>query len=239
MSHWILVRFLRLLTTILCRIDARALCRVPNSGPLILVTNHINILEIPVLYTHLQPRPISGYFAAYRMKNLWLRWLLTTFGGIPVERGRPDRSAMRQAVERLRQGDIFALAPEGTRSKDGRLRRGHAGVVLLALETGAPVLPLAFWGSENWQRNLKRLRRTPFEIAVGQPFRIKPAPHIPDRAYRQAVVDEIMVQLAELLPPEYRGEYADAPTDAPLYLEFIPADRQASSNAGQISDRTV
>ncbi len=229
MSHWILVGVLRLLTTLLCRIEAEALARVPGSGPLILVTNHVNILEIPVLYTRLQPRPISGFFAAYRMKSRWLRWLLTTFGGIPVERGRPDRQAMHQAAERLRVGDIFALAPEGTRSKDGRLKRGRAGVVLLALESGAPVLPLAFWGSENWQENLKRLQRTPFKIAVGTPFRIR-CTRRPDRATRQAVVDEIMRELAGLLPDEYRGAYADAPTDAPRYLEFLPGGEVASSS---------
>jgi 1-acyl-sn-glycerol-3-phosphate acyltransferase len=122
----------------------------------------------------------------------------------------------------LRKGDIFALAPEGTRSKDGRLQHGHAGVVLLALETGAPILPLAFWGSENWQRNLKRLRRTPFKIAVGEPFRITPGKSHPDRAYRQAVTEEIMLQLASLLPLEYRGVYADTPAVVPQYLEFIP-----------------
>lgn len=228
MSHWILVRILRFMTAILCRVEAESLARVPGSGPLILVTNHVNILEIPVLYTRLQPRPISGFFAAYRMKSTWLRWLLTTFGGIPVERGRPDRQAMRQAAERLRAGDIFALAPEGTRSKDGKLQRGRAGVVLLALEGGAPVLPLAFWGSENWQRNLKRLRRTPFNIAVGTPFRIQ-CEQRPDRATRQAVVDEIMRELAGLLPEEYRGAYADAPTTSARYLEYIPVGEVGSS----------
>ena len=228
MSHWILVRILRFMTTLLCRIESGSLSRVPKSGPLILVTNHVNILEIPVLYTRLQPRPISGFFAAYRMKSTWLRWLLTTFGGIPVERGRPDRHAMSQAAARLRAGDIFALAPEGTRSKDGTLQRGRAGVVLLALESGAPVLPLAFWGSENWQKNLKRLRRTPFNIAVGTPFRIKCSQR-PDRATRQSVVDEIMRELAALLPEQYRGAYLDAPGTAPRYLEFIPMEEVGSS----------
>ena len=231
MSHWFLVRILRLLTSLLCRIEGESLSRVPGSGPLILVTNHVNILEVPVLYTRLQPRPISGFFAAYRMKSGWLRWLLTTFGGIPVERGRPDRQAMRQAADRLRAGDIFALAPEGTRSKDGKLQRGRAGVVLLALETGAPVLPLAFWGSENWQKNLKRLRRTPFNIAVGTPFHIL-APKQPDRTTREAIVDEIMRELADLLPAKYRGAYADAPKDSPHYLEYIPFEDASASHQG-------
>jgi 1-acyl-sn-glycerol-3-phosphate acyltransferase len=221
MAHWIVVRILKLLTSILCRIDANELQRVPGRGPLILVTNHVNILEIPILYTRLQPRPISGFFASYRLKSRWMTWLLDTLGGIPVHRGQPDRTALTLAKERIRAGDIFALAPEGTRSGDGRLQVGRAGVLLLALETGAPILPVAFWGSEHWQRNLRRLRRTPFHVAVGRPLVIEVDEKKLDRERRQAVVDELMMQLARLLPESYRGVYADLPSQEPRYLRFI------------------
>ena len=78
------------------------------------------------------------------------------------------------------------------------------------------------------RRNLKRLRRTPFKIAVGTPFRIR-CTRRPDRTTRQAVVDEIIRELAGLLPDEYRGAYADAPIDSPRYLEFVPVGEVASS----------
>ncbi|MEJ2011925.1 MAG: lysophospholipid acyltransferase family protein [Anaerolineales bacterium] len=221
MSHWVVVRILKLLTSILCRIDASDLSRVPERGPLILVTNHVNILEIPILYTRLQPRPVSGFFAAYRLRSAWMKWLLTTLGGIPVHRGQPDRQALGQAVNRIRSGEIFALAPEGTRSADGRLQIGRAGVLILARQAAAPILPVAFWGSEHWQRNLRRLRRTPFHVAVGKPLMIDVGGRKLDRSMRQEVVDELMMQIALLLPERYRGVYAGRPAETPRYLRFI------------------
>ena len=125
LSEWFLRRFFYLLISVLCRIDDRQIARVPASGPWILVTNHVNVLEIPVLYTRLRPRPISGFFAAYRLKSLWMRWLLFAFGGIPVRRGEPDLAALRQAVMKIKSGSIFAVEPEGTHNPEGRLQKGR------------------------------------------------------------------------------------------------------------------
>jgi len=213
--------FFYALTSLLCRIEGSQLSRVPSRGPLILVSNHVNVLEIPVLYTRLWPRPISGFFAAYRLESPWMRWLLRTFGGIPVHRGEPDLRAIRQAIARIRAGDIFALAPEGTRSGDGRLGPGRPGVVMLALQTGAPILPVVHYGDAGWLENLRRLRRTPFHIAVGRPFRLKPMNLQLRRAERERMVDEIMYQMAALLPPEYRGVYADLSAATTRYLCFL------------------
>lgn len=223
-SQRVVHAFFYALTSILCRIDDKQLERVPARGPLILVSNHVNVLEIPVLYTRLWPRPISGFFAAYRLDSLWMRWLLKTFGGIPVHRGEPDLRAIRQAVARIRAGDIFALAPEGTRSGDGRLGPGRPGVVMLAMQTGAPILPVVHYGDAGWIDNLRRLRRTPFHISVGRPFRIKPKASRVGRAERVRMVDEIMHQMAALLPPDYRGVYSDLDAATTEYLEFLDSE---------------
>jgi len=219
-SQAIVLGFFRTLTSAICQIDDVALERVPHEGPLILVINHVNVLEIPLIYTHIHPRPISGFFAAFRMDSLWMRWLLTTFGGIPVRRGKPDREAIDQAVERIKAGDIFGLTPEGTRSGDGCLQKGKPGVVHLALETNAPILPVVHWGSENWQQNLARLRRTPFHIAVGNPFRINPTTVL-NRSLRGEILLEIMMEMASLLPRKYRGVYANPPKKSPIHLQFV------------------
>ena len=207
LSQTLVLKFLDILTSTICRIDDAEIVKVPARGPLILITNHVNVLEIPVLYSRLQPRPISGFFAAKRLESAWMRWLLNALHGIPVQQGKLDRTALRQAISRIRAGDIFAIAPEGTRNADGRLGPGKPGVVLLAMQSGAPIQPIVHWGDKRWQRNLRRLRRTPFHIAVGRPFRLAPGGVRVDRQMRLEILDEIMVQMAMLLPQEYRGVY--------------------------------
>ncbi len=221
LSQTLVLKFLDILTSTICRIDDAEIADVPASGPLILITNHVNVLEIPVLYSRLQPRPISGFFAAKRLDSAWMRWLLNALHGIPVQRGKLDRTALKRAISRIRAGDIFAIAPEGTRNADGRLGQGKPGVVLLAMQSDAPLQPVVHWGDEYWQRNLRQLRRTPFYIAVGRPFRLDTGGKRVDRDMRQEILDEIMVQMAALLPPEYRGVYADRDAANPKYLRFL------------------
>lgn len=219
-SEWFLRRFFWMLTTALCKIDDHQVEMIPDNGPWILVTNHVNVLEIPVMYTRLRPRPISGFFAAYRLESIWMRWLLYAFGGIPVRRGEPDLAALRRAIEQIRSGSIFAVAPEGTRNPEGNLQKGKAGVVLLAQSTGAPIQPIVHYGDFQWEQNLKRLRRVPFNIAVGRPFTIIKQEQRITGTIRRAITDEIMLQMARLLPESCRGYYADRePTTE--FLQFL------------------
>lgn len=221
LSQTLVLKFLDILTSTICRIDDAELEHVPPRGPLILITNHVNVLEIPVLFSRLQPRPISGFFAAKRLESAWMRWLLNALHGIPVQRDKLDRTALKEAISRIRAGDIFVIAPEGTRSADGCLGLGKPGIVLLAIQSEAPIQPIVHWGSNNWQRNLRRLRRTPFHIAVGRPFRLDTGDKRVDRRMRQEILDEIMAQMAVLLPPEYRGVYANRDAAKPKYLQFL------------------
>ncbi|NIS78657.1 MAG: hypothetical protein GTO14_00135 [Anaerolineales bacterium] len=209
LSRRLVIASFRALTNVLCRIDDAQLVKVPAQGPLILVTNHINLVEIPVLYTRLQPRPITGFAAEYRWENPFLRWLLSVCGTIPLHRGEADISALRIALERLAQGTILAMAPEGTRSHHGRLQRAHPGAVLLALHSGAPVQPLVFYGNEHFDANLRRLRKTDFHIVVGEPFYLDPGQEKVTSRVRRDMIDAVMYKMAALLPPKYRGVYAD------------------------------
>jgi len=203
-----IISFFKALTSTLCRIDDSQLQKVPSRGPLILVTNHINMVEAPVLYTHLHPRPMTGFVAAYRWESLFFRWLLTTMDAIPLRRGTADMTAIRQALQRLQQGAILVVAPEGTRSKHGRLQRGHAGSVILALHSGAPIQPVVCYGNELFNENLRHLRRTDVHLAVGEPFCFNAAERV-SQEVRQEMADAMMYRLASLLPPKYRGVYTD------------------------------
>lgn len=200
-------------TSILCRIDAPDLNKVPLKGPLIVYSNHTGQIEVAVLFSHLQPRPLTGWAKMEAWDNAFLNWLFNLWGIIPVRRGEADTTALRKAIAALEKGYIFGIAPEGTRNISGRLKRALPGTVMLALHAGAPLMPVAHWGGENFLKNLARLKRTDFHVRVGEPFHLNVAGIRITRELRQQIVDEMMYRLAELLPPEYRGEYEKVTDD--------------------------
>jgi 1-acyl-sn-glycerol-3-phosphate acyltransferase len=208
-------------TRVLCRIDDQQLSLVPRQGPLILVANHINFLEVPVVFTRLQPRPVTGLVKSETWDNRAMAVLFNIWGGIPLRRGEADVSAYHQALEALMNGKIVAVTPEGTRSGHGRLQRGHPGIVTLALRSGAPLLPLVYYGNEQFRSNIVRLRRTDFQIRVGRPFYLEAGERRAMRQVRQVITDEIMYQLAMLLPASYRGEYNNLDAATQNYLRFL------------------
>jgi 1-acyl-sn-glycerol-3-phosphate acyltransferase len=210
LSQRLIVSTLKGVTGLLCRIDAAELQKIPQHGPLILYTNHVNILEIPIIYTHLQPRKVRGMLLAERWRNPILRWMLEVSEAIPVHRGEADIEAIRQGLHALERGEIIIIAPEGTRSHDGKLQPAHPGVVMLALHSAAPLVPVAYFGAENYAHNLKRFRRTDFHIRVGEAFHMDAHGEKVTRAVRQHMLEEMMGRLAKLLPTQYRGYYAEA-----------------------------
>lgn len=213
---------IRGLTSLICRVDAEQLCKVPSQGPLIIVSNHINFLDVPVIYTRLQPSPLTGFAKIETWDSPFLGPLFSLWGIIPVRRGEADMSAIRQGVAVLKRGEILAILPEGTRSGHGRLAKGQAGMVTIALLTGAPLLPVAHFGAETYRQNLPRLRRTDFRIQVGKPFILDAGSTKVSHAVREQMAAEIMYQLAALLPPAYRGQYADLNLATQHYLRFVP-----------------
>ncbi|MGD2155791.1 MAG: lysophospholipid acyltransferase family protein [Anaerolineales bacterium] len=200
--------------------DDKHLRKIPKKGPLIAVANHINFLEVPLLYTYLQPRPLTGFAKAETWENPILRPIFNLWEAIPLRRGQADMNAIRLALEALEAGQILAIAPEGTRSGDGRLQRGHPGVTIIAQRSQAPIIPVVYWGGENFWSNLSSFRRTDFHIRVGQPFYLQSEEIKVNRKIRQQMTDEIMYQLSAMLPPGYRGEYADLSAATQSYLHF-------------------
>lgn len=200
---------IRVYTRITCRIDAPDLHKIPMRGPLIVIVNHTGQIEVPLLFAHLQPRKLTGWAKAEVWKNPLLRWVFDLWNAIPIRRGEADVNALKKALQALEQGYIFGLAPEGTRNKTGVLRRALPGTVLLALHSGAPILPIAHWGGEEYLKNLKRLKRTDFHIRVGEPVKVNVEGVKATAEIRQQIADEMMYRIARLLPETYRGEYSD------------------------------
>lgn len=206
---------------LICQVDEEELKKVPCRGPLILVSNHINFLDVPIIYTHLFPRPMRGFAKIETWNNPLLGKLFDIWGAIPIRRGELDLSALRSALDALESGMIVGIAPEGTRSGSGELGLGHPGVVVIALRSGAPVLPMALYGIEKYKSNIKNLRKTSFHIRIGNPFYIDTGGRNASRELRREIVKEIMYQIAELLPHQYRGRYSDIQESTSSYLQFL------------------
>lgn len=218
---WIITYGCKLGLDIMCRIDAREMSKVPMHGPLIFYTNHTGTVEAPIMFTHLAPRPdVTGYSKVENFDKPFLKLIFTAWDIIPLRRGEVDMEAMRAGLEALERGGILGIAPEGTRSKDGKLQRAHGGMVMLALRSGAPLQPAAHWGGENFGTNLKQFKRTHFDIRVGPVFYLDPRGEKVTKEIRQQMADEMMYQLARLLPEQNRGAYADLENATHKYLRF-------------------
>jgi 1-acyl-sn-glycerol-3-phosphate acyltransferase len=171
--------------------------------------NHVNSLDAPVIISLMHPRPTTGLVKKETWDNALFRFLFNVWEGIPIDRDGADFAAFRAAQEALKEGKILALSPEGTRSWDGKLAKAKPGVAMLAMKAGVPILPVAYFGHEHFSENLKHLRRTPMAIRVGKPFRLELNGQAREKGMLQEAADEIMVEVARLLPERYRGYYAD------------------------------
>ena len=194
---------------------------VPLRGPLILASNHLNNADPPMLALAIPRHP------TYMAKREMIAWPILgpafrIFGAFPVRRGEADLSALRVASDLVRGGAMLVMFPEGRRSRTGGLTRGHPGTALIALRTGAPILPVAVTGTEGitWPwLFLKPLSVRHVRVTIGEPFHLPSVERIDSEATAQAT-DLIMRRIAALLPPQHRGVYADveggAKQEAPM-----------------------
>ncbi len=215
----------RTLTGLTCDIDATDLSRIPLSGPFIIIVNHVNFLELPVIYPRIPSDLGVGFSKVESWDNPIFRLLFANWDMIPIERGKVDVTAIRRGLAALEAGKILFITPEGTRSHHGRLQRGKPGVVLIARHSNVPIWPVACYGGEVFKQNLKHLHRTEYHVKVGHPFQLDTADVQMTSSIRQQVVDEMMYQIAALLPARYRGVYSDLETATELFLEFLPPAR--------------
>jgi len=219
-EKWITNIIIKGLVKILIRVHGSQTDKVPSEGPLIMVANHINFLDIPVMYFELLPRKVTAMAKIESWDNPFLAHLGKVWEGIPIRRGEVDLNAFQMGLKVLQEKKILAISPEGTRSGDGRLQKGHGGIAAIALRSNAPLLPVVFYGQEKFKENFRSFRRTEFFIVVGNPFYLKAGGIASKGEMAQQMADEIMYQLSALLPSEYRGVYADLSLATEKYLEF-------------------
>jgi 1-acyl-sn-glycerol-3-phosphate acyltransferase len=209
---------LKLILRILCRIDTKALRDIPKDGPLIICFNHINFLDAPLFQVFLQPRIVIGFAKKETWDTPFLKYLANTYNTISVDRGSVDLKAFREVAINLKAGHFVCISPEGTRSNTGILQEGKAGVVTMAMTTAAPILPLVHYGTEHIWENLKRFKRTKITFKAGEVFYLRPQKKM-NAEIRKKIIDEIMYQMALLLPEDLRGAYSDLTHMSSKYLD--------------------
>lgn len=206
---------------------------VPEEGPAILASNHLSFSDsvfLPlVLDRKVQFLGKSEYFTGKGLKGAATRAFMTGVGTIPVHRGggKASEAALRTALQVLSSGDLFGIYPEGTRSPDGRLYRGKTGVARIAIESGAPIVPVAMIGTDVAQPIGKRVpSRVEIGVKIGVP--IDPTPYRgrqDDREALRELTDTVMKAIQALSGQEY------ADRDAAQYKRELAAEAKRAASA--------
>jgi 1-acyl-sn-glycerol-3-phosphate acyltransferase len=195
----------RALFVLVTRWEVRGRGNIPAEGAVLVVANHLNLTDPPLLAISLWRKtifmakeelfrsPLSAYFVG-------------SFGAFPVHRGKLDRKALRQSQQVLTDGLALIMFPEATRSKSAHLQRAFPGSALIAMRSGVPILPVGISGTERIKGMGWVLRRPRITVNIGRPFYL-PASSRLTRAELIENTDLIMEHIAELLPPKYRGVY--------------------------------
>lgn len=178
---------------------------IPEQGPLLVVANHLNLADPPILGASIRRKTVfmakeelfHARFTGYVVRN---------FGAFPVRRGGLDRKALAEAEQWLAQDTAVIMFPEGKRSHNAQLQAAFPGSALIASRCGVPILPVGITGTEKVKGATWWLHRPRITVTIGRPFNPPPAKKL-TRAELAQLSDSIMNHIAELLPPEYRGKY--------------------------------
>lgn len=215
---------LRPAVALLLDCDVEGQENLPREGPVIIMMNHTNLLDV-IMPAMFLPRDVVMLSKVEMFRAPVLSLFVRAYGSVPVRRGEADLQAMRLSLAALKKGQALVIAPEGTRSEHGRLQRAHDGLAYVATQANVPVVPFVMYGHHDFVKNLKRLRRTPLHMRVGEPFRFV-ATTRPRRDDLRAMTEEAMYRLAAILPPEFRGAYADSSQAVNRYAEPLGGPSQ-------------
>jgi len=208
--------FMGPLLSLLGRPKTQGLEHVPNSGAVILASNHLAVADSFYLPLVVRRRITflakAEYFTGTGIKGWFMRWFYTAAGQVPIDRTDADSAsaALSTAQRIVAQGKLLGMYPEGTRSPDGRLYKGKTGMARLALETGVPVIPVAMVGTDVVNPpGSKMWHFGRVEVRFGKPLDFSRFEGLAgNRFIERAVIDEVMYELMRLSGQEYVDLYA-------------------------------
>ena len=212
MTYWVMKAVLTPILRFFYRVRVEGLEHVPADGPVILASNHVSFCDSIFLPMVIRRRVTFVAKAEY-FDDPKTAWFFRAVGQIPIRRGGGSASEGALAAARavLEAGGIFAIYPEGTRSPDGRLYRGHTGVARLALQCRCPIVPVAMIGTRVAQPIGRAVPRpfVPITIRIGRPLAYERMHHrLSDRLALRDITDEVLYELQCLSGQEYVNAYA-------------------------------
>jgi 1-acyl-sn-glycerol-3-phosphate acyltransferase len=179
---------------------------VPKQGPLLIVANHLNLTDPPLVSVSLN-RTVIFMAKEELFRSRFSGYFISSFGAFPVHRGQLDMKALRQAEKVLDKGLALAMFPEATRSKNAQLQPAFPGSALIAVRSGAPILPIAITGTERIKGATWILHHPHITVNIGHPFHLPSVNGKASKTELANLTNIIMEHIAELLPVEYRGHY--------------------------------
>lgn len=197
---------MRVLMTILTKLEVSGLERVPLKGPLIIVANHLHFADPPLLGAVI-PRKIIFMAKSELFRIPVIGLIVLAYEAFGVRRGMADARAIRRAIKVLRSDKALGIFPEGHRSKDGKLQRARKGMALLAYKTGATILPIGISGTRTFLQWPRVLQRPRVMVTIGEPL-CPPVLRSPSREQQAELSEEIMRRIAACLPEDQRGPYS-------------------------------
>lgn len=183
---------------------------IPRSGQVMICPNHAGTIDPPLVPAFV-PRSDTWSMAKseYFEKPL-MRWIFRQYQAFPVVRHTADRSAVRRSFDLLKEGQALVLYPEGTRIDTGVLAQPEPGAGFIAQKAGCPVVPVALMGTrECLPKGARWPRRVPVTVRFGKPITLRSKTDDGRRISHEDASEAIMLAIAELLPPERRGQFGD------------------------------
>lgn len=215
------------LIKVLTRTEFLGLENLPISGAIIIATNHMHYLDIPLLFVNPVRKDLTALVTTKYKKHWFIGWFTQTAGGIWINRDIADFAAMQAASKVLKEGYAVGISPEGTRSHTAQLLPGKPGAVLLALKMNVPIIPVAITGTENAFRRIFTLQRPRITVSFGPTFTLLPVGSENREQVYQQYTDEIMCRIAALMPEKYWGYYRDHPRLKELIAASSPPKEKA------------